>query len=106
VAIRIGLPSLIRVKFFLLLILIAVVTAVVMKYRVTARRDRNEVMARLDAERKEFGIVSPTAELFREVGVPVPPELRAGLVGDVAPIAPPPAPTPAPPAPSAEAPAE
>lgn len=96
-AIRIRLPSLIWVKFFLLLVLIAVVTAVVMKYRVTARRERNEVMARLDAERKEFGVVSPTAELFREVGVPVPPELRAGLVGDVAPVAPSPPTSVAPP---------
>ena len=82
-------PTLSRMKYFLLLVVIAIPTVVVLRYRVGARRDRTEVMARLTAERQQFGIVSPTAELFREVGVPVPDELRAGLVGDVAPLSPP-----------------
>lgn len=57
-------------KLVVLVVLVAV-GIVIAKFRADAARQRKEVMARLSAEKEERGGVdySPTAELFREVGV-------------------------------------
>lgn len=59
---------------------------VVFKLRSDAARERKAVMARLSAERAERGDYSPTAELFREVGV----ESESGFGRSLAPFPPPP----------------
>lgn len=57
----------------------AAVLAIILKYRLDARRDRTAVMARLAQEGATTGVTSPTEELFRSVGAPVPEEMRGGL---------------------------
>jgi hypothetical protein len=69
------------VKGIFLLILLAGAVVVVVKLRMDAKRDRNEVIARLSDETTDVSTVSPTEALFREEGIPVSDELRQGLVG-------------------------
>jgi len=78
-----------------LLLLFAAIGVAVVKFRADAARSRKEVLARLSEEREVRGDYSPTAELFREVGVPVPEPVLA-----TAPAAAPPPPAPVPPAPA------
>lgn len=55
----------------LILVVLIVVTVLIFKLRGDAAKDRKAVMARLAAEREERGGIdySPTAELFREIGI-------------------------------------
>ena len=53
----------------LVLVILLGLAALVFKLRGDAAKERKAVMARLTAERDERGDYSPTAELFREVGV-------------------------------------
>jgi len=62
------------------LLLATVALMVIFKVRSDASASRKEVLARLRAESEASGVVSPTAELFREVGVPISDELAANLV--------------------------
>ena len=64
-----------------MLLLLGGAIAVLVKFRIDAKRDRHAVMARLADETGDAGLVSPTEALFREEGVPVTDELRQGLVG-------------------------
>lgn len=78
---------LVRVDKLLILIVMAVAVVVAVKVRGDAAKSRKEVLARLATEREERGGIdySPTAELFREVGVrhdpekPLPRHVPAGF---------------------------
>lgn len=61
-----------------------------------AARERREVLARLERERSIRPGWSPTAELFREVGAPPPPDAPIGLLPPVPPAVATTAPTVAP----------
>ena len=54
-----------------LLLAAAVVAVILTKLRSQAAKERKVVMARLTEERAQLGDYSPTAELFREAGVPL-----------------------------------
>lgn len=87
-------------KAGLLFFAAAVVLALVLKYRLDARRGRDAVIERMTQETSAAGATSPTEELFRSVGAPISDDLRAGLAS--APNSPP-TPRPAPPASAAPA---
>lgn len=76
-------------KAGLLFFAAAVALALVLKYRLDARRGRNAVIERMTQETSATGVTSPTEELFRSVGAPISDDLRAGLAS-----APPPSPKP------------
>ena len=67
-------------KAIVTLLLASAALAIVLKVRADASASRKEVMSRLHAESEASGVVSPTAELFRELQVPISPELAANLV--------------------------
>jgi hypothetical protein len=75
------LPTLGTVKGIFVLLLLAAAVAIAIKFRMDAKRERHEVLARLSDETSTVSTVSPTEALFREEGVPVSDELRQGLVG-------------------------
>lgn len=87
-----------------LLLLFAAVGVAVVKFRADAARSRKEVLARLSEEREVRGDYSPTAELFREVGVPVPEPILATTPAAALPPPAPAPPAPAPPAPTSHVP--
>ena len=72
-------PSLDAMQTVVVLVLMSGVGIAVFRFRSVAARDRKEVLARLSTEHQERGDYSPTAELFREVGVPVPAEYASAL---------------------------
>jgi hypothetical protein len=72
------------VNVLVLLILVAAAVGIVARVRYTAKQQRETVLARLSSETAAAAPLSPTEELFRSEGIPVPDELRRGLVGGLA----------------------
>jgi hypothetical protein len=69
------------VRVLVLLILVAAAVGIVARVRYAAKQQRETVLARLSSETASTAPLSPTEELFRSEGIPVPDELRRGLVG-------------------------
>jgi hypothetical protein len=61
----------------ILLVVLGAIVAVVSKYRMDAARSRKDTMKRITEDHQSRTTLSPTADLFREAGVPVPDELAA-----------------------------
>jgi len=73
--------NLVGVAILIPLIVISVAAAVGLAWvRTVAKGQRLEAAARLKAEMEQFTVASPTERLFLEAGVPVPEEMRVGLV--------------------------
>ncbi len=82
------LPTLQGMDKVILVLVVGGIAVVAAKFRYDAGRDRRDTLQRIATEHESRGSLSPTADLFRDAGVPVPDPIEAAAPATLNPASP------------------